>query len=163
METQSAHITTGERIAGSPMQRVARLFGSNRAVSMVAHARRGKLDRALTETANPPASRLVAARAAQLSRASTRSLIADGLERMARSPDGPPSRFRIEPSRPAIFHSRSELLKIADTLRGDHALSVAGIAMLDIILTDGTGPAYTDRRGNALALELKLARARLIR
>jgi hypothetical protein len=33
--------------------------------------------------------------------------------------------------------------------------------MLELMLSDGTGPAYTDRRGEGLARELDLARAAL--
>jgi hypothetical protein len=161
MKSPSADTTSRDWLAGSPLQRAARLLNPGLIVRMIAHARRRVLDRALMDNADPAASPLVAARAAQLSRASTRALIAEGLERMARSADGPTRRLRIPPSRGAVLRSRSELFAIAETLRGDRALYARGIATLGIILSDGTGPAYTDPRGDALAMQLKLARARL--
>jgi hypothetical protein len=56
--------------------------------------------------------------------------------------------------------NRSQMLELADILRQD-LLYASGIAMLKVILTDGTGPAYTDQRGDVLARQLQVARAEL--
>ena len=88
-------------------------------------------------------------------------MIADGLERLALSVDAPPSRVRILPSRPAVRANRGELLELADRLRDGGQPSDQGIAELRRVVTDGTGPAYTDPHGSALASQLRLARALL--
>jgi hypothetical protein len=161
MLTQSADTVTVESFPGSPLQRATRLLRPSAAVRIAARLRRGALDRGLGDGAEPDASVLTAARAAQLSSASARTRIADGLERLARSAERPRSRARILPSRAAMLANRSALLEIADTLRRDRPLYARGVAMLELILTDGAGPAYTDRRGEVLAGQLEIARARL--
>jgi hypothetical protein len=65
------------------------------------------------------------------------------------------------PSRAAILGNRSDLLELAAMLRRDRPLYGRGVAMLNVILTDGTGPAYTDRSGDALTRQLQIARASL--
>ena len=158
---QSAYPITDDSFPGSPLQRAERLLGPSAAVRIAARLRRSALDRALTDGADPAASRLIAARAAQLASASIRARIADGLERLAPSANRPRSRARILPSGAATLGNRSELLELAGLLRGDRPLYARGVAMLEVILTDGAGPAYTDLRGEALARQLQIARARL--
>ena len=65
------------------------------------------------------------------------------------------------PSRAAILGNRSELLELAAMLRRDRPLYARGVAMLNVILTDGTGSAYTDPSGDALTRQLQIARASL--
>jgi hypothetical protein len=161
MLIQSAYAITDGSFPGSPLQRATRLLEPSAAVRIAARLRRGMLDRALTNGADPAASRLIAARAAQLASASMRARVADGLERLALSADSPRSRVRILPSRAAMLGNRSELLELAGLLRRDRPLYARGVAMLEVILTDGASPAYTDRRGEALARQLQIARAGL--
>jgi hypothetical protein len=143
------------------LKHATRLLGPSAAVRAAARLGRGTLDRALTDGADPAASPLIAARTAQLGSGSTRARIADGLERLALSADNPRGRARILPSRAAILGNRSELLELAAMLRRDRPLYAHGVAMLNVILTDGTGPAYTDRSGDALTRQLQIARASL--
>jgi hypothetical protein len=53
------------------------------------------------------------------------------------------------------------MLELADILRQDRPLYASGIATLKVILTDATGPAYTDKRGDGLARQLQVALAKL--
>jgi hypothetical protein len=53
------------------------------------------------------------------------------------------------------------LLELAGTLRSDIPLYARGLAMLNVILTDGTGVTYSDHGGDALARQLACARATL--
>jgi len=161
MPTNTAHAITDDSFPGSPLTHATRLLGPSAAVRVAAHLGRGMLDRALTDGADPAASPLIAARTAQLGSGSTRARIADGLERLALSADNPRGRVRILPSRAAILSNRSELLELAAMLRRDRPLYAHGVAMLNLILTDGTGPAYTDRSGDALTRQLQIARASL--
>lgn len=161
MLTQDAYAFAGDSFTGSPLRQATCLLLPSAAVRIVARLRRATLDRELIEGADPAACRLLAARAAQLSSAPTREWIAAGLERLALSPDAPRSRVRITPSSAAMLANRSELLELAALLRRDRPLYARGVAMLKVILTDGAGPAYTDRRGEALAGRLQTARASL--
>jgi hypothetical protein len=70
-------------------------------------------------------------------------------------------RFAVLPQRGAIEPNRDRLLSIAAILRSRRPAYAGGIAEARLILTDGTGPAYTDRRGEGLARQLALADARL--
>lgn len=153
-------ITDGS-FPGSPLKHATRLLRPSAAVRVAARLGRGTLDRALTYGADPAASPLIAARTAQLGSRSSRARIADGLERLAQSADNPRGRVRILPSRDAVLGNRSELLELAAMLRRDRPLYARGVAMLNVILTDATGPAYTDRSGAALTHQLQIARASL--
>ena len=128
---------------------------------LAARVRRATLDRALSEGADPARSALIAARAAQLTSVSSRARVARGLESLALTAERPPSRVRVLPARAAIDANRAELLEIAGTLRDREPVYAQGVATLELLLRDGTGPAYTDRRGEAVARALELARDRL--
>ncbi len=161
MLARDPHVAEVAGFHDSPLQDADCLLRPGAAVRTAAHLLRGKLDEDLIEGADPTGSRLLAARAAQLSSRCTRSRIADGLERLALSADGPPSRVRVLPQRVAARANRSRLLELAGLLRRDGPVYARGVAMLEVIVTDGTGPAYTDRRGSALAGRLDVARATL--
>ena len=147
----------------SPSLRCTRqLLAPGVAVRLAARVARLSLDRALSDGADPAASRLLAARARQLSRASSRGRIARGLELLALSAEWKPSRARVLPSRSAARANRSALLDLATVLRGDRPVYAQGVAMLELVVIDGTGPAYTDSRGEAPARELQIARRVLL-
>ena len=55
------------------------------------------------------------------------------------------------------------LLALAMALRSGEPAYAGGIAEARLIVTDGTGPAFTDRRGEGLTRQLDLAQARLCR
>jgi hypothetical protein len=158
MPPQISYPITDANFPGSPLRHATRLLGPSAAVRVAARLRRRMLDRALTNGEDPAASPLIAARTTQLSSRSIRRRIADGLERLALSADGPRGRFRVLPSRAAIRGNRSQLLELAGMLRNDVPLYARGVAILNVVLTDGTGPAYTDRRGDALTRQLQIAR-----
>jgi hypothetical protein len=161
MSTQSTDVISNNELVGSPLSHAARLFGPSTVARIAAHLHSYVLDRALAAGADPAASPRIAARTAQLGSTSTRTRIADGLERLSLSADKPRSSLRIMPSRAAMLGNRSQMLELADNLREDRPLYASGIAMLKVILTDGTGPAYTDQRGDVLARQLQVARAEL--
>jgi hypothetical protein len=161
MSIQSTDVVKNNKLAGSPLSHAARLFGPSAVTRITARLCSGVLDRALAAGADPAASPRIAARTAQLGSTSTRTRIATALERLALSADKPRSPLRIMPSRAAVLGNRSEMLELADILRQDRPLYANGIAMLKVILTDGTGPAYTDQRGDVLARRLQVARTGL--
>jgi len=128
---------------------------------LLARGRRFGLDRALAEGADPTSSPLLAARAAQLVRPANRLRLASALERLALVAESRPTRFKVVPRRRAVEANRFALLDLAATLRKGGLLYARGIAILELVLIDGTGPAYTDARGEGLARQLELAGASL--
>jgi hypothetical protein len=137
------------------------LLAPGRWTRLVARGRHGTLDRAIAAGADPAGSPLLAARSAQLATMRTRHRVAADLERVARSAAGGCSRFRTLPSRRAVRRNRDELMALAGTLRADGAAYARGIALLELVATDGAGPAYTDPDGALLAGWLRQARRRL--
>jgi hypothetical protein len=123
----------------------ARLFG-------------GKLDRALIDGADPACSPRLAARAAMLTASSTRTELADGLDLIVASAQRPPSRMRMLPLHSSVLANASLLRELAMTLRGPSPLYARGIAMINRLLTDGTGPIYSSSDGTALERELRKVR-----
>ena len=138
-----------------------RLLQPRLVTRLLARGRRFGLDRALAEGADPTSSPLLAARAAQLVRPANRMRLAAALERLALAAEGHPARFNVVPRRRAMQVNRFTLLHLAATLRTGGLLYARGIAILELVLIDGTGPAYTDARGEGLARQLELAGANL--
>jgi hypothetical protein len=134
------------------------LFQPSWAVRFAARIRSESLDRALIEGADPAATPQLAASAARLTTRSMRIRIADHLERLVRSEHEPRSRTRVLPFRGAVRANADELRALAALLRGSTPVYARGVAMLRRRATDGTGPAYTDRSGAALARRLRDAR-----
>jgi hypothetical protein len=145
----------------SPLRDARRLLAPSRLTWALAHLRRGGLDRELAAGADPRSCPLLAARAAQLTDPGRREEIALGLERLTVVADGTAGRTRVTPSRRAVRANRSLLLELAAALRRTAPVYARGVALLEIVITDGTGPAYTDRTGDELARELATARAAL--
>jgi hypothetical protein len=133
------------------------------AARLVARSRRLALDRALADGADPASSPLLAARAAQLVTPAGRDRIADALEHAALAVDGDSGHWRTSARPGAVHPNRAEMLRLASVLRHGGLLYARGIARLELILIDGTGPAYTDPRGDRLAAQLRLAVAALTR
>jgi hypothetical protein len=140
-----------------PLERSGCLLSPSLATRVIARARRLELDHALADGADLAAAPLLAARAAQLVSRRNRDRIAAALERVALMVDAERGRLRTPPRRAALRANRGELLRLAERLRQDGVVYARGIAVLELILIDGTGPAYTDPRGEGLARQLQLA------
>lgn len=126
-----------------------------------ARTRRLDLDRALAKGADPASSPLLAARAAQLVGRANRYRLAAALEHLALTADAPPRLWRTAPRRGAVEANWRQLMDLATTLRQGGLLYARGIAILELVLIDGSGPAYSDARGEGLARQLQLAGAAL--
>jgi hypothetical protein len=137
------------------------LFEPTPLTRLRARLRRLELDHALAEGVDPSVSPLLAARAAQLVAPGARHRLATALERLVLTGDAPASRWQVTPRRKATDANRQRLLNLAATLRRGGLLYARGIAILELVLIDGTGPAYTDARGEGLARQLELAGASL--
>jgi hypothetical protein len=123
--------------------------------SLAMRLRTRSLDDSLIAGVDPGASADLAARAARLTSSSMRREVADGLERLTRAPAG---RMKVAPFRRAVAVNTTELRALAIRLRGASPVRAPGIAILRRLLTDATGPAYTDRVGDSLAARLRDAR-----
>jgi hypothetical protein len=120
---------------------------------------RARLDCALIAGANPASSPRLSARAATLTRPSTRDELADGLDLILASAQQPPSSRRLTPRHSSVLANAPLLREMAHTLRGPEPLYAQGIAMISRLLTDGTGPMYASSDGSALERELLRARS----
>jgi hypothetical protein len=137
------------------------LLAPGRWTRLLARRRHVTLDRAIAAGAEPDGSPILAARSAQLAAMKTRRRVAADLERVAARAAERCGRFRTLPSPEAVGRNREELMALARTLREDGAAYARGIALLELVVTDGAGPAYTDPDGVALARRLRQARDRL--
>ena len=137
------------------------LLAPRRLVSLWARLRAYTLDERLARGVDPRSSSLLAARARRLAQPSTRRGIAAGLERIALDHRRSGVRFGIEPQRAAIAANHGRLLALAQTLREPRPAYAGGIAAARLILADGSGPAYADRRGEALTRAIEQATAQL--
>jgi hypothetical protein len=124
-----------------------------------ARIRSRSLDSELVAGADPAASPQLAARAARLTARSTRLRLAGALERLALS-DSERSRTspHVLPFTTAIRANAGELNELGGVLRGTAPVYARGVAMLRLLITDGTGPVYSDRDGRVLADQLRRAR-----
>jgi hypothetical protein len=125
-----------------------------------ARLRRGTLDAALADGADPSASPALAVRAAALTAAGSRRDLAQRLDRLG-SPGQPPSRMRLAPPRRSVAANAPALWELAALLRAPAPLRARGLAMLTRLLTDGAGPLYRHGEAAALADALSSARAAL--
>jgi hypothetical protein len=129
---------------------------------IAARVRSHVLDRALIEGADPTVSAQLAAHAARITTGASRSELAEFLERLARSEHEPRTFARVRPHRDAVRANATELHALAALLRGPSPVYPRGVALLRALVSDGTGPAYTDRDGSVLARELGSARAAVL-
>lgn len=135
------------------------LLTPGRWTRLLARSRHFTLDRAIAAGADPAGSTLLAARSAQLAGMPMRRRVAADLERVAEGEDA--CRFRTTPMPEAVTRNRDELISLARTLRDARPAYARGVALLELVVTDGAGPAYTDRSGEILARRLRQARERL--
>ena len=127
-----------------------------------ARVRARTLDRALAAGTDPVDSPALAHRAARLTAPPMRGRAADGVERLLDAAVQAPSRRRVSPSRAAVAAQAEELRATAALLRASTPVYARGMAILTVLLSDGTGPAYVESRNGAFADRLEEARAALM-
>ena len=137
------------------------LFEPGLAARIRARARHRLLDRELSNGANPADCSDWAARAAELTKRSSRERAADEVEQLIRFGEQQ-HRVKLGPHPAAARVNREVLEQLAALLRDDAPLYARGLARLQVALSDGAGPVYTDRDGRALARELRNVHAALM-
>jgi hypothetical protein len=122
-----------------------------------ARLRGGSLDRALSAGADPRRSPQLAARAALLTSRRTRETLAEGLERLVDTAQGPHRRWWALGQHERVLANAGELHALARVLHGAQPVRPRGVAMLNRLLVDGTGPAY---QGDQATFARRLSEAR---
>ena len=129
------------------------LFRSQLAVRLRARLHAPSLDRELASGIAPWRSPRHAARALQLTRERNRRGLARSLERLVENAQCARSQSRgavVYPCREQVIEAMPALLTIAGRLRSSDPIDARGIARLNILLSDGSGPCYVRIRRNAL-------------
>jgi hypothetical protein len=126
-----------------------------------ARLRAGVLDQAIAAGADPASLPAMAHRAAMLTSRRVRARLADGIENLVADVRQPARRLHVMPARPAVAAGRELLLELAEILRGPSPVYARGVALLLVLLRDGTGPAYVAGGEAELGRHLRAARAAL--
>jgi hypothetical protein len=152
-QTQKRMVGSISRPTSSGIQRSGPLS------RLAARMRPAMLDGQLTAGADPLDSARLSARAAVLISSRHRAAIASSLERLLESP-ARRARMQVAPRRSVVLANEPRLRALADRLLSDEPLYARGIARLELLLGDGTGPVYGSDRSR-LATELSRVEAEL--
>jgi len=127
-------------------------------------ARRGRLDRLLADGQSPAGDARLAMRARQLVHPPARARLAAALHDAVQSIDDP---HRMSVRRPQLPVPASSVRACGSELRGlAHALTAPhprarGVVLARDVLTDGSGPLYTDGMAEDLRNRIRAARSAL--
>jgi hypothetical protein len=127
-----------------------------------ARLRSRRLDQELAGGTPPETTAPLALRARRLAALSRRRTIADGLRRViCDTRRGVPSLARISARRAQVMVAADELNRLADALATPGPVSARGVAQAFILLTDGTGPLYSERSTASLRADAAVAASNL--
>jgi hypothetical protein len=102
-----------------------------------------------------------AARARQLTGSRIRGALASGFERLLVDAERPARQFRhtaaIRPCREQVRAAAPQIDAIILELRSNRPLDARGVARLQLLITDGSGPCYAQRHPRALTAALQTA------
>jgi len=159
MSISPTNVFLAEQRFGAAYDRAStRALAPGRVARILAHLRGSALDRALAQGVDPLRSRQLSARACVLTSSCTRADVAEALERLVAAAGGPHRRWWALQSHDTVLAHREELEALAGTLRSHQPVYAGGVALLNQLLTDGTGPVF---RGDQLGLARQLQHARL--
>ena len=149
---------TAHAIAWPSAAEAPRSFRSQLAARLNARLHAPSLDRELASGIAPWRSPLHAVRALQLTRERNRRGLARSLERLVENAQQPRSHHRgaaVYPCREQVIEAMPALLTIAGRLRSSDPIDARGIARLNILLSDSSGPCYVRIQRNALTNALR--------
>jgi hypothetical protein len=131
--------------------------------SALAHWCARQIDRELASGLSPRASSIVQRRAAQLTGVRSRRRIAAGLARVLRDCTRQPLSMTavVSPDRHEVLAARAVLQALALRLADSGPVDPRGMAILQVLLTDGTGPLYEPVGPGSLGSHLRAAAAAL--
>jgi hypothetical protein len=151
-----------ERVASPPLPLGLRAGWWQRTrVALIVWWRAAQLDRQLAAGASPRASLVLAVRAHRITTRRSRVRVADGLARAFRDARAGTRGFSaaVRPHRREMLAARSVLDTIERRLRDRGPVAARGVAMLRLLLIDGTSPLYRPTEPGALGSELRAAAA----
>lgn len=122
---------------------------------LVAHLSGARLDRDLAMGVSPDADVVHALRARQLVRPRRRRVMAGCLRRVVDEAEGTAehSPAAVPVARERVLGAAEELRRLAEMLLTPAPLPARGLAMVSVLVSDGSGPLYYDRpRGDLRAL-----------
>jgi hypothetical protein len=124
--------------------------------------RAASIDRRLARGLAPESSRTLASRAETLVDPATREAIARDVEHLLSRRDRISAGIRpIRPREVRVGPAGEELHRVLDLLRTPYPAPARGVAMLTVLLTDGTGPLYNPRSDIDLVAAVRAARRQL--
>jgi hypothetical protein len=131
--------------------------------AVLAHWYAGQVDRELAAGLSPRAGSVVERRAVQLTGTRNRRRISAGLARVLRDCVRDPLTFTavVNPDRHEVQAARAVLTAISLRLAEDRPVHPRGMAMLQVLLTDGSGPLYEPVGAGSLGSHLRAAAAAL--
>jgi hypothetical protein len=121
----------------------------------IARVRWFSLDGRLAAGEDPARSRLLAAQAARLTSPRQRERLADALGGLLRAAARGPAVSRLSPSRIALSRNEAALRELARRVGSQETLYAGGLARLERLISDSTGPVF---RGDAGELSAELGR-----
>jgi hypothetical protein len=128
---------------------------------LLARVRANRLDRDLAEGVAPERSIVLALRARRLVDPDLVATLARAIRRVARDAVAPDRAGARMPTRgDAVRAAAGELDDLARRLVSPHPPAVRGIAQVNLLVTDGTGPLYSSH-GESLVSAVRRARAAL--
>ncbi len=125
------------------------------AIRAIARVRWFSLDGRLAAGEDPSGSKLLAAQAARLTAPRHREMLAAALGGLLLAAEQGPSATRVSPSRDALVRNEDAVRELARRVDSREALHSRGLARLERLLSDSTGPAFD---GSAGQLSAELAR-----
>jgi hypothetical protein len=129
---------------------------------LAARVRRHALDRRLAAGEPPERSAALSVRATRLIQPAVGDFLARELAAIVAEADGRDvARGRIAARRRAVFEAADDLEALARRLAAPHPRSARGVAQVRLLLADGTGPLYSRRSGEDLAVAVRRACAAL--
>jgi hypothetical protein len=132
-------------------------------LALIAGWRAAELDRQLAQGASPHTSALLAIRAERLTGRRYRARMAAGLDRAVRDAEGAGRGLTaaVRPDRREVIAAGTVLATLQRRLRAAEPVCAQGIALLELVLTDGDGPLYRPTEPGALGSRLRAAAAAL--
>lgn len=128
-------------------------------LTLIVQWRSAELDRQLAAGMNPWRSDVLALRARRITRRRSRSQLAGGLLRAIRAAQGVTGFSAAVRPHPEVLDARTTMSAIARRLRAPEPVAARGVAMVQMLLTDSTGPLYCPAVEGALGRRLRAAAA----
>jgi hypothetical protein len=115
------------------------------------------LDRQLALAVDPRSSEAIAYRAAKLTGSRTRTALAEGIDRILRSAHGPARALSsaIPPHRGEVAIAAPRLRQLRRILSTETSVDAAGMARLQLLLTDPVSVLYRPAQSGALSDEVE--------